>query len=214
MGNTPFCVGIEDGKPYLLIARIEIYEKVIYFVDDLFDSGVATVYLIDDDYNGQFFGKGLFHDEPGLWQRPLAGIDQQNGSIDHIQTAFDLTAEISMAGSINDVDLNVAVPNGRILCHDGDAPFPFEIHGVHNPLRYFLMLAECPRLLEHGINKGSFAVIDMGNNGNISYILFSHVVWISFKKASPLSALVGHPYGSGQGGASIVILIFFSRSIR
>ena len=30
------------------------------------------------------------------------------------------------------------------------------------------------RLLQHGVKQGGFAVIDMGNNGNIPYMIFFH----------------------------------------
>ncbi len=96
-----------------------------------------------------------------------------------------------MPGRIDDIDLNALVPYGRILRHDGNAPFAFEIHGVHHPLRYFLMLPEGARLLEHGIDKSRFAVINVGNNRNISYVLLSHACCISFKKHTPLAHIGG-----------------------
>ncbi len=78
------------------------------------------------------------------------------------------------------------VPYGRILRHDGNPPLLFEIHGVHHPLCDLLILPEGAGLLEHGIDEGRLAVIDVGDDDDISYVLFSQLCCCSFKKASPL----------------------------
>ena len=187
MGNAPFCVGIEDGKLDLPLVRIEIDKKVVNLINDLLDPGVTAVDLIDDDHNGQLFCEGFFNDKSCLRKRSLTGIDQQNGPIDHIQAAFNLTAEIRMPGRINDIDLDVVVPYGRILRHDGNPPLPFEIHRVHHPLCDLLILPEGASLLEHGINEGRFTMINVGNDNNISYVLLSQMCCLSFKRHPPLS---------------------------
>jgi len=48
------------------------------------------------------------------------------------------------------------------------------------------MLPECPCLLEHGIDKGRFAVIDMGDYGDVSDVLLSHVYFKSFLSTIPI----------------------------
>jgi hypothetical protein len=68
----------------------------------------------------------------------------------------------------------IPVPDGRIFRRDGDAPFFFQIHGIHDPVLHDLMRPERAGLPEHGVNQGGLAVIDMGDNRNISDICFSH----------------------------------------
>ncbi len=211
MGNAPLCVGIEDGKLDLPFVRIEIDKKVVNLINDLFYPGVTAVNLVDDDHNGQFFGEGFFNDEPCLRQRSLTGIDEQNGPIDHIQAAFNLTAEIRMTGRINDIDLDAVVPYGRILRHDGNPPLFFKIHGVHDPLCDLLILPEGASLLEHGIDEGCFTVINVGDDDNISNVLFSQVYCRSFKRHPPLS----HIWIRARGDDNNVFFMYmFSCSFR
>jgi hypothetical protein len=79
-----------------------------------------------------------------------------------------------MARRVDDVDLDILVLDRRIFRHDGDAPLSLEIHRVHHPLGNLLVFPEGPRLLEHGVNQGCLSMIDMGDNGNVSYVLLAH----------------------------------------
>ena len=73
----------------------------------------------------------LADDEFGLRHRPLGGIDEHDGAVHHRQDAFDLTAEIGMAGRIDDVDARILPDDRGRLGEDGDAALRLEI--VRNP---------------------------------------------------------------------------------
>ncbi len=76
-----------------------------------------------------------------------------------------------MSGSINDIDFNTAISNCRIFCQDGDSAFAFLVIAIHNKFAYVLVLTEDMALLEQAIHQRRFAVVDVGNNGNIADVV-------------------------------------------
>jgi hypothetical protein len=73
-------------------------------------------------------------------------LDEQDHAIDHRQAALDLTAEVGVAGCVDDVDGHPAVPDRGVLGQDRDALFPFQVAGVHDPLGDLRPGPECTRL--------------------------------------------------------------------
>ena len=59
---------------------------------------------------------------------------------------------------------------GRVLCHDRDAALTLEVHRVHDAIDDRFVLAERPGLPQHGIDKRRLAVINVGDNCNISNV--------------------------------------------
>jgi hypothetical protein len=75
--------------------------------------------------------------EPGLRHRAFKGIDQQEHSIGHFEDAFDFTAEIGVAGCINDVDLVIlalfiGIVDCSVLGQDCDSALAFKRVRVHD----------------------------------------------------------------------------------
>ena len=85
-----------------------------------------------------------------------------------------------MARSIQDIDLGPLVHDGSVLCQDCDSAFPFLIIGVHDPFLYLFVGTEDMALFQHGIDKGSLAMVDVGNDSNVTQIVSNH------KSLSPL----------------------------
>ena len=52
-----------------------------------------------------------------------------------------------MARSVDNVDFRVFIDDSGVFGKDGDAPFPFDVIGIHNAFRYFLIGAENAALL-------------------------------------------------------------------
>ena len=73
-----------------------------------------------------------------------------------------------MARGIHDVDLGVAVLDGGVLGQNGDAALTLQIVGVHDALHRLLILAVYTALLQHLIHQRGLAVVNVGDNGNIS----------------------------------------------
>ncbi len=75
-----------------------------------------------------------------------------------------------MTGSVDDVDLCIAPPDGRVFGQDGDAFFTFQLVGVHHPIHEFFVGSERPGLLEHGVNQRRLAVVNVGDDRDITAI--------------------------------------------
>ena len=80
-------------------------------------------------------------------------------------------AEVGMARGVHNVDLGVAVLDGGVLGQDGDAPLTLQVVGVHDPLHRLLVLAVHAALLEHFVDEGGLAVVDVGDDRHISQFL-------------------------------------------
>ena len=105
-----------------------------------------------------------------LRHRPLDGVDQQQAAIGHVQHALDLAAEIGVAGRVDDVDLEPAVGDGRVLGEDRDAALALEVVGVHDQLAGGIRVAEDVRLLEQAIDERGLAVVDVGDDGDVAQL--------------------------------------------
>ncbi len=79
-----------------------------------------------------------------------------------------------MAGSIDDIDHVIPVSERTVLGGYGYAAFPLQVHGVHEPFGHGLVVAKHAALLKQLVNKGGFAMIDMGYNRYVSNKFFIH----------------------------------------
>ncbi len=78
-----------------------------------------------------------------------------------------------MARGINDVDLDAVVHDGRVLREDRDAALALDIARVHYALGYLLIRTENMALLQHGIDERRLAVVDVGDDRDISELVIS-----------------------------------------
>ncbi len=58
--------------------------------------------------------------------------------------------------------------DGGVLGQDGDAAFTFQVVGVHDAIDQFLVGAKDAALAEHGVHQRGFAVVNVGNDGNVA----------------------------------------------
>ena len=99
---------------------------------------------------------------------PFGRVHQDQHPVHHPQDPLDLAPEVGVARGIHDVDLGAVPPHGGVLGQDGDAPLPLQRVGVHHPLLHLLVGPEGPRLPEHLIHQGGLAVIDVGDDGQVT----------------------------------------------
>lgn len=61
--------------------------------------------------------------------------------------------------------------DGRVLGQDGDALLALQVHRVHYPGLDVAARSEGAGLPQHGVHEGGFAMVDVGDDGEIAQIL-------------------------------------------
>ena len=81
-----------------------------------------------------------------------------------------------MARGVNDVDFITVVKDRGLLRRDGDATFMFLVARVHDEsLAHFrLVVAESVRLFKKPVDERGFAVVDVGDDGDVSDFVLVH----------------------------------------
>ena len=169
-GRHPALLGraVDDGEVELLVGGVERGEEVEHFVDDLARPRIVLVDLVDADDRLQPDLQRLADDEFRLRHRPLRRIDQHDRAVDHRQDSFDLAAEVGVAGRVDDVDPHVLPDDRGRLGEDGDAALALEVVRIHHPLGDALVVAEGARLLQEAVDEGRFAMVDVGDDGDVA----------------------------------------------
>ena len=106
--------------------------------------------------------KRLLHDEAGLGHGAFGRVDEHENAVDHHHYALHLARKVGVTRRVDDVYFYAVVVNGRIFGENGYAPLALKSVGIHNPLVDVLVIAEGVALLEHCVDKGGFAVVDVG----------------------------------------------------
>ena len=99
---------------------------------------------------------------------PSGGVDEQHHAVHHRQRPLHLTAEVGVAGRVDDVDQQIVVVNGGVLREDGDAALALELVAVHRALGDAFVGAKDAALMEQRVDQRGLAVIDVGNDGDIA----------------------------------------------
>ena len=113
-------------------------KQVLGFRDDLVDTCIGTVNLIDNDHDGKLGLKGLAKNETGLREGAFRGIDKENDAIDHGQASFNFTTKVSVSGGVDDVNdhatfepkllsSGTAIVDRSVLGENRNALFAFKI---------------------------------------------------------------------------------------
>ena len=163
--------GVDDREIELLVGGVQLHEQFKDHVEHLVRPGVLAVDLVDDDDDLRPALHRLLEHELRLRLRAVVGIDHQQHAVDHAHDALDLAAEIGVAGGVDDVDVVALVLERGVLGADGDAFFALQVHGVHHALIRLLVGAERARLTQQAIDEGGLAVIDVGDDGNVSDLI-------------------------------------------
>jgi hypothetical protein len=95
-------------------------------------------------------------------------------AVRHLQRPFHFAAKIRVAGRVDDVDLHSLVRQGDVLGEDRDPPFAFKIVRIENALPLQLRFAEQPALPQQGIDQRGLAVVNVGDDGDVSDVLATH----------------------------------------
>ena len=110
------------------------------------------------------------HHEFGLRQRAFGRVHQHQGAVHHVEDALDLAAEIGVAGRVDDVDAGVLPLHRGGLGQNGDAALALQVVGVHGAFGHLLVLAKSAGLLQQAVDQGGLAVVDVGNDGDVTEV--------------------------------------------
>jgi hypothetical protein len=131
-------------------------------------TGAGAVDLVHHDDRLEAQGQRLARDEAGLRHRTFDRVDQQQHAIDHRQHALDFAAEVGVSRGVDDVDVGAFEVDGAVLREDGDPALLFQVVGVHDPLGDGLVRGEGAGLTEQLVDEGGLAVVNVGDNGDVS----------------------------------------------
>ena len=174
-GTGPLTRGcVEERALQLLVRSIQIHEQLEDLVHDLLGPRLRAVDLVDADDDRQIQRKGFLQDKFRLRHCPFKGIDEKNDAVDHFQDTLYLAAEIRMAGSIYNIDLDSVVFNRSILGENRDPPFALDRPGIHDTFTDLLVIAEHTALTEHTVHERRLPVIYMRYDCYISDIFSLH----------------------------------------
>ena len=165
---------IQDGVIQGAFIGVQVDQQIQNLAGDLLAPLVGAVDLVDDDQHLQLELQGLLQHEAGLGHGAFEGVHQQQHAVHHLQHALHLAAKVSVAGGIDDVDLGVAVVHGGVLGQDRNAALALDVAGVHHAVNGLLILVISAALLEHLVDQGGLAVVNVGNDGNIANVFADH----------------------------------------
>jgi hypothetical protein len=168
LGDAVARNGVDHGEIEQFFGGVEIDEEVEDLVQDLLRTGVGAVDLIDDDNRRQAGIEGFGEHVAGLRERAFAGVHQQHDAVDELQGALDLAAEVGVAGRVDDVDFHAVIVDAGGFGKDGDAALALELARVHDAFGDLLIGPEDAALAKHGVDEGGFAVVDVGNDGDVA----------------------------------------------
>ena len=164
--------GAEQHRGIQLFVRgVQIHQQFQNLVHDLMNPLIRTVNLVDDDDHAVAELQRTAQDKTGLGHRAFRRVHQQNDAVDHLQNTFHLAAEVRMARGIDDVDLGIPVKDRGVLGKDGDAALTLQVIGVHHAVHNLLILTIDARLLQHFIHERGLAVVNVGNDGDVSKLV-------------------------------------------
>ena len=162
------------GELKLLIGCTKVHHKIKRIVDNSLWASTVAVNLVDNHHNRKTCVNGVAQNKASLWHRALSCVNQQKRTVSHLQNAFYLATEVSVARGINNVNLDALVLNRDVLCQNGNSALTLLIIGVQNSLLNLLVLAECIGCLKHLVNHGGFTVVNVGDDSNISDVVLTH----------------------------------------
>ena len=165
--------GVDEREIQLLIGGVERHEQFKDLVEHLLGLGVLAVNLVDDDDGLGTGFQRLAEHETRLRLRAFGGIHDEQHAVNHVHDAFDFAAEVRVSGRVHDVDVEIFIFERGVFGADGDALFPFQIHGIHQAFlaRLVLVGAEGAGLFQETVHERGLAVVNVRDDRNVSNVL-------------------------------------------
>ena len=144
--------GIDHREVQNFVRCAQSDQQIEHLIHRPVGPGRRLVDLVHHQKNREPGSQRLFHHKKGLGHGALLGVDQEYRAVGHAQHPLHLTAEIGVAGRIDDVDLIPAVTVGAVFGGNGDTALAFQFHGIHQAFRHLLVVAKHAALAEELVN--------------------------------------------------------------
>ena len=156
------------GEVELLFGGPEVEHQI----EDLFlnevGGAVLLVHLVDHHDGGEPEFERLAQDETRLGHGPFEGVDQEQHSVRHLEHALHLTAEVGVAGGVDEVDLDILVVGRHILGQDGDPALALEVVVVEDQVAGRLAGIDDVAVVDDLVHQGGLAVVDVGDDRDVA----------------------------------------------
>ena len=167
-----------------LQVQVRIQAKLgVDLLDHPFHIGRREIDLVDDrdDFEIVFHGQVEVRDRLGL--NALGGVDQEQHPFAGSEGAGYFIGKIDVAGGVQEIQsvLGAAfapVGQGDGLAFDRDAPFALDIHVVEN-LVLKIAGVDHAGILDQPVRQGRLAVVNVGNNTEITNTFHKQYILIS-----------------------------------
>src|SRR6185312_7474297 len=150
--------------------RIQAIDNGLNRVEEI---GSRAIHFVNEADAGHAIFVGLAPDGFRLRLHTGNGIKNGTGSIKNAKTALYLGREIDVAGSINNVDSDVAPLARSRGGGDGDTALLLLRHPVHggSAFMHFTNLVSAAGVIENAFGSSSFTGIDVGHDADIAHFL-------------------------------------------
>jgi len=174
IGPTIAPTGIKHREVELVVAGFELRKQVKDHVVHDVASRVRLVRLIHHHDRFKIQLQCFIQNKPRLRHRAFRRIDQKKHAVSEVQHALNLSAEITMSGGVDDIDLHALVFDADIFRQNGNAALTFEVVAIEHALLKFLVVAKQVRLLNNLIHQRRLAVVNMRDDRDIADFFVSH----------------------------------------
>ena len=176
----------ENKDPYRIwISEIMLQQTRVEAVKPYFDrfmEALPTVYDLaeveDDRLMKLWEGLGYYNRARNLKAAAQTIVQEYGGQLPADYDKLLSLKGIGMytAGAIGSIAFELQVPavDGNVLRQNGDAALTLEVVRVHDAVDDLLIFAVHAALLEHFVDEGGLAVVDVGDDGYIAKFFILH----------------------------------------
>ena len=167
--------GVDHRKVERVFGGLQRNEEIEDLAQHIVGARIGAIDFIDDNDRLELVLEGLAEHEARLRHRPLEGINDEDAAVGERKGALHLAAEVRVARRVDDVDLDPVPFDRGHLGENRDAALPFDGIAVHRAIRDVLVVAEGVGAAKERVDQGRFPVVDVGDDGDVSYRLDLHV---------------------------------------
>ena len=157
----------------MFVSSTQFVKQVKGLIDHFVRVCAWLVHFVDHHDRLEAQSQSFLGDKTRLGHGAFLRINEQHHTVYHGQSALDLTTEVGVAWGVNDVDVSAFPTDSAVFGQNGNAAFTFNGVVVHDGVNHFFVFGKSARLTQQLIHHGGFAVVNVGDDGNVAD-LFCH----------------------------------------